>query len=334
VVSNGTAALHLACLAAGLGPGDLAISSPNTFVASMNCALYCGAHPAFVDIDARTYNLDPEALAFFLEHHHGEAKAKVLIPVHFAGQPCDMERLSRAARNARLVVIEDASHALGARWKDSRGDWQRVGNCSHSDMTTLSFHAVKHITTGEGGAILTNRPDLYERLKRLRNHGIPAPSSNGHRPWDREMSELGFNYRLTDLQSALGISQLRKLDLWVTRRREIASLYDRQLAGLEQVRIPCQRSNAFSSYHLYVVQVPSRPKVFETLRARGIGVQVHYRPVHLQPVYRHRFGFKPGDFPVAEAYYERALSLPIFPMMSDADAGCVVDELKAALSNI
>jgi UDP-4-amino-4,6-dideoxy-N-acetyl-beta-L-altrosamine transaminase len=334
VVSNGTAALHLACLAAAVGPGDLVISSPNTFVASMNGALYCGARPAFVDIDPGTYNLDIEALVSFLERYHGEAKLKALIPVHFAGQPCDMERIARAARKTKMTVIEDASHALGAQWKDSRGEWHAVGSCSHSDMTTLSFHPVKHITTGEGGAILTNRSDLHEKLKRLRNHGIvrnPGTSSNGHGAWYYEMQDLGFNYRLTDLQCALGLSQLRKLEAWVARRREIASLYDRLLGGLNDVTIPHQRPNARSSYHLYVIQVPRRSKVYATLQARGIGVQIHYLPVHLHPLYRTRFGFKPGDFPVAEAYYERALSLPIFPRLRDEEVEHVVDELRGSL---
>lgn len=336
VVSNGTAALHLACLAAAVGPGDVAISSPNTFVASMNCALYCGARPAFVDIDPGTYNLDPEALVSFLERYHGEGKLKALIPVHFAGQPCDIERISRAARKAKLTVIEDASHALGAQWKDSRGGWHTVGSCSHSDMTTFSFHPVKHITTGEGGAILTNRSDLHEKLKQLRNHGIvrnPRPSSNGHGARYYEMQELGFNYRLTDMQCALGISQLRKIEGWVARRREIASLYDRLLAGSDKVTIPHQRPNMRSSYHLYVIQVPSRCKVYQALQARGIGVQIHYLPVHLHPLYRARFGFKPGDFPAAEAYYERTLTLPIFPRLSDDEVKQVVHELEECLQN-
>ena len=332
VVSSGTAALHLACLAAEVATGDLAVSSPNTFVASMNCALYCGARPAFVDIDSRTYNLDPSRLDSFLESYHREARLKALIPVHFAGQPCDMERVTRAARKARLTVIEDASHALGAQWKDSQGEWHKVGSCSHSDMTTLSFHPVKHITTGEGGAVLTNRADLHEKLKRLRDHGIVRnPSSNGHGAWYYEALDLGFNYRLTDLQCALGISQLRKLDAWVVRRREIASLYDRLLGGVDTITIPHQRPNAQSSYHLYVIQVPFRSRIYRALQARGVGVQIHYVPVHLHPLYRARFGFEPGDFPVAEAYYERALSVPIFPRLTDDEVRLVVDELKNAL---
>jgi UDP-4-amino-4,6-dideoxy-N-acetyl-beta-L-altrosamine transaminase len=335
VVSSGTAALHLACLAAGVGPGDVVISSPNTFAASTNCALYCGARPAFVDIDARTYNLDPDALLSFLSRRKTDEKVRALIPVHFAGQPCDMERISRAAREAHLVIIEDACHALGARWQDSQGEWHRVGSCSHSDMAVLSFHPVKHITTGEGGAIMTNRPDLHAKLKQLRNHGISKDlsSKNGNGAWYYELDDLGFNYRLTDLQCALGISQLRKLDGWVERRREIAATYDQLLGQLENVGIPYQAKNTWSSYHLYVIQVPSRRRIFETLRARCVGVQVHYVPVHLHPIYRTRFGFRPGDFPAAENYYEHAISLPIFPRMSDADKLRVVHEVKAAVES-
>jgi len=335
VVSSGTAALHLACLAAGVGPADVVVSSPNTFAASTNCALYCGARPAFVDIDPRTYNLAPDSLLSFLSRRGTDERVQAVIPVHFAGQPCDMERISLAAREAHLVIIEDACHALGARWQDSHGACYGVGSCSHSDMAVLSFHPVKHITTGEGGAIMTNRPDLYAKLKQLRNHGISKDisSNNGNGPWYYELRDLGFNYRLTDLQCALGISQLPKLDGWVERRRQIAATYDQFLGHLENVLIPYQAKNAWSSYHLYVIQVPSRRRVFETLRARGIGVQVHYLPVHLHPVYRDRFGFSSGDFPAAENYYEHAISLPIFPRMSDADVLQVVHEVKAAVES-
>jgi perosamine synthetase len=335
VVSSGTAALHLACLAAGVGPGDLVISSPNTFAASTNCVLYCGARPAFADMDPRTYNLDPDALLSFLSRSKTDGKVKAVIPVHFAGQPCDMERISRASREAHLVIIEDACHALGARWQDSQGEWHRVGSCSHSDMAVLSFHPVKHITTGEGGAIMTNRPELHAKLKQLRNHGISKDLSlnDGNDPWYYELCDLGFNYRLTDFQCALGISQLPKLDGWVERRREIAATYDQLLGQLENVMIPYQSKNTCSSYHLYVIQVPSRRRVFENLRMNGIGVQVHYVPVHLHPVYRDRFAFRPGDFPVAENYYGHAISLPIFPRMSDADTLRVVHEVKTAVKN-
>jgi UDP-4-amino-4,6-dideoxy-N-acetyl-beta-L-altrosamine transaminase len=332
VVSNGTAALHLACLAAGVGSGDVVISSPNTFAASTNCALYCGARPAFVDIDRRSYNLDPKTLSAFLSRRDSDGTLKAVIPVHFAGQPCDMEEISRIARQEHLVIIEDACHALGARWQDSQSQWHQIGSCSHSDIAVLSFHPVKHITTGEGGAILTNDVVLYDKVKRLRNHGITrdAAANNGNGAWYYELRDLGFNYRLTDFQCALGISQLNKLDSWIERRREIAATYDRLFGSLEHVGIPYEAKNARSSYHLYVIRVNSRLRVFENLQKKGIGVQVHYIPVHLHQVYRERFGFRAGDFPLAEDYYDHAISLPIFPLMSDADVLRVVEEVKVA----
>lgn len=333
VASSGTAALHLACLAAGVGPGGVVISSPNTFVASSNCALYCGARPAFADIDAETLNLDPGALAALLGHlPPGQPQA--VIPVHFAGQPCAMEEISSLARHAGLRIIEDACHALGARWRDATGRWQTVGNCSHSDMTVFSFHPVKHITSGEGGAITTNDPQLYERLRHLRHHGIsrtPAQLSD-EEPWRYEITELGYNYRLSDIQCALGLSQLTKLDRWVERRRELAARYDRELSDLSNVKRPTEGGDNFSSYHLYVVQVPRRAAVFRRLHQRGIKAQVHYLPVHLHPLYRERFGYRLGDFPKAEAYYEGALSLPMYPQLSDDDVTHVVQVLREALA--
>jgi UDP-4-amino-4,6-dideoxy-N-acetyl-beta-L-altrosamine transaminase len=334
-VSSGTAALHLACLAAGVGPGDVVISSPNTFAASVNCALYCGARPVFADIDPATLNLDPGALACLLDDRRVEGRPRAVIPVHFAGQPCAMEEISAAARG--MTIIEDACHALGASWRDRDGRWQSVGNCSHSDMVAFSFHPVKHITTAEGGAIATNRTDLYERLKGLRNHGIIRDRAKlGHPdgPWYYEIHELGFNYRLSDLQCALGVSQLRKLDGWVARRRELAALYDRRLAGINGVKLPAQREGTRSSYHLYVVQVPQRAQIFRLLHQHGVNVQVHYPPVHLHPLYQERFGFRRGDFPCAEVYYESAMSLPLFPQMSDDDIEYVVDALRAALASL
>jgi perosamine synthetase len=334
-VSSGTAALHLACLAAGVGPGDVVVTTPNTFAASINCALYCGARPAFADIDPATLNLDPAALARTLAQRRREAGVKAVIPVHFAGQPCAMAEISQSARAAGSTIIEDACHALGASWRDANGRWQSVGNCSHSDMVAFSFHPVKHITTAEGGAITTNRPDLCEQLKQLRNHGIirdRAKLAHPEEPWYYEIREPGFNYRLSDLQCALGVSQLRKLDGWVERRRELAARYDRRLGALEGVRLPVQRENTRSSYHLYVVQVPQRAKVFKLLHEQGVKVQVHYPPVHLHPLYRERFGFRRGDFPRTEAYYESAMSLPLFPQMSDGDVEYVVDALRAALA--
>jgi perosamine synthetase len=336
-VSSGTAALHLACLAAGVGPGEVVVSTPNTFAASVNCALYCGARPAFVDIDPATLNLDPGALARLLADRRGEGRPRAVIPVHFAGQPCAMEEISAAARAVGMAIIEDGCHALGASWRDRDGRWQSVGNCSHSDMVAFSFHPVKHMTTAEGGAIATNRQDLHERLKQLRNHGINRDASKLSRsegPWYYEIRELGFNYRLSDLQCALGVSQLRKLDSWVARRRELAALYDRRLAGIEGVKLPTQREDTRSSYHLYVMQVPQRGQVFKLLHEHGVKVQVHYLPVHLHPFYQERFGFRRGDFPRTEAYYEGAMSLPLFPQMNDDDVEYVVEALRAALAGL
>ncbi|MGH8335553.1 MAG: DegT/DnrJ/EryC1/StrS family aminotransferase, partial [Gammaproteobacteria bacterium] len=298
-------------------------------------ALYCGAEPGFADIDPATLNLDPAALVRTLAERRSESRVRAVIPVHFAGQPCAMEEISSAAHAAGSMIIEDGCHALGARWRDRDGRWQSVGNCSHSDMVAFSFHPVKHITTAEGGAIATNRPDLYGRLKELRNHGIIRDRVKlGHQdePWYYEIREPGFNYRLSDLQCALGISQLRKLDGWVERRRQLAAVYDRLLGALEGVQLTAQREDTRSSYHLYVIQVPQRAEVFKLLHERGIRVQVHYLPVHLHPLYRERFGFRPGDFPSAERYYEGAISLPLFPQMSDGDVEYVADALRAALA--
>ncbi|HLH76387.1 MAG TPA: UDP-4-amino-4,6-dideoxy-N-acetyl-beta-L-altrosamine transaminase [Candidatus Binataceae bacterium] len=333
VASSGTAALHLACMAADVGPGGVVISSPNTFVASTNCALYCGARPAFADIDSETLNLDPSALAHLL-NHLPSGQPQAVIPVHFAGQPCAMEQISSLARSAGLRIIEDACHALGARWRDRTGRWQSVGNCSHSDMTVFSFHPVKHITSGEGGAITTNDQQIYERLRRLRHHGIGRTlmQLGAQEPWRHEITELGYNYRLSDIQCALGLSQLRKLEGWVERRRALAARYDRELADLSEVKRPAQAANNFSSYHLYVVQVPRRSALFHRLHERGIKTQVHYLPVHLHPLYRERFGYRAGDFPKAEAYYEGALSLPLFPQMSDNDVTYVAEVLREALA--
>ena len=329
-VSSGTAALHLACLAAEVGPGDQVITSPNTFVASANCALYCNAQPGFVDIDDKTYNLSPQSLTTFLTTAFTSPKA--VIPVHFAGQPCDMQTLSDLASQHNFIVIEDACHALGAKWQDQNGQWQKVGNCSHSDIAVFSFHPVKHMTTGEGGAIATNDSSLYKKLINLRTHGITKTSEDltqNDGPWYYEMHDLGYNYRITDLQCALGLSQLTKLDDWVCQRRQIAQTYNKAFRDVADLILPYEPPNTQSSYHLYVLQVKGnterRKTIFETLRAKGIGTQVHYIPVHLQPYYQKQFGFKPGDFPNAEQYYTRCFSIPMFPHMTKADINRVID---------
>ncbi len=327
-VTNGTAALHIAALAAGLGPGDELWTSPNTFVASANAALHCGARADFVDIDPKTYNMGARSLADKL----GSARRppKILIPVHFAGQPCDMDAISALAKGRGVTVIEDAAHALGATWKS-----EKVGSGRHADMTILSFHPVKIITTGEGGMILTNRDDLHEKLCLLRSHGITREARSMEResegPWYYEQIGLGFNLRMTDLQAALGVSQMDRCDEFIARRRVLAARYDELLRPLPVI-LPFQDPSGASAWHLYVVQIDAartgrtRREVFDRLRAAGIGVNVHYIPVHRQPHYG-RMGFKEGDFPNAEAYYSRAISLPMFPDLTEADQDYVVETL-------
>ncbi len=333
-VNSGTSALHIACLAAGLGPGDLLWTSPNTFVASANCALYCGASADFVDIDLRTGNLSSGALKEKLERAAGGTLPKVVLPVHFAGQPCDMGGISEIAGAHGITVIEDASHALGARYRGAA-----VGSGKFSSMTVFSFHPVKIATTGEGGVVVTNSTALWERLLLLRSHGITRDPGRmretSHGPWYYEQIDTGFNYRLTDIQAALGESQVGRVDRFVARRRALAARYEELLAGLPLI-LPWEHPDARSSWHLYVIGIDSsrtgkkRREVFESMRSEGIGVNVHYIPVHTQPVYRDR-GFRHGDFPNAEAHYERSISLPLFPDLTEKDQDAVVEALKKAL---
>ncbi len=333
-VANGTAALHLACLAADVGPGDVGITSPITFVASANCVAYCGGTPAFADVDPQTITMDPAALEEACRH----TRPKVIIPVDFTGQPADLPAIQDIARRHGALVIEDAAHSLGAEYQHG-GKWYRAGSCTHSEMAILSFHPVKHITTAEGGAILTNSPAIYLRLQELRSHGLtrnPERLTRHDGPWYHEQHELGFNYRITDMQCALGLSQLRKLPGFVQRRRELVALYRDQLADLaDRVTLLLEAPGKRSSYHLLVARfragAAERRRVFESLMERGIRPQVHYIPVHTQPWYRERFGFSPGDFPNAEAYYAGCLSLPLFPAMADADVGRVTDALRGIL---
>ncbi|MCG2596284.1 UDP-4-amino-4,6-dideoxy-N-acetyl-beta-L-altrosamine transaminase [Achromobacter insuavis] len=333
-VCNATAALHIACLAVGLGPGDWLWTVPNTFVASANCGRYCGASVDFVDIDPHTYNMSVDALRSKLEQAAAEGRLpKVVIPVHFAGQSCDMVQIAALAGQYGFRVIEDASHAVGA---DYAG--QKVGCGAHSDMTVFSFHPVKIMTTAEGGAVLTNDPLLAARLRGLRSHGItrdPALMSGEiEGPWYYEQHGLGFNYRITDIQAALGSSQLRRLDIFLERRRALARRYDALLADLPVVT-PLQAGYGRSSFHLYPIQLTDaagapRRAVFEGMRERGVGVNVHYIPVHLQPYYRD-LGFTSGMFPVAENYYRRAISLPLYYGLTDAEQDQVVQALRDSL---
>lgn len=334
-VNSATSALHLACRALGLGPGDRLWTSPNTFVASANCALYCGAEVDFVDIDPASWNLSVPALARKLALSEAQGRLpKVVVPVHFAGHPCDMAGIAELAAHYGFAVIEDASHAMGARYRDSI-----VGDCRYSDITVFSFHPVKILTTGEGGMALTNRADLHAAMSRLRSHGITRdPAAMEDAPegaWYYQQIELGYNYRLTDIQAALGTSQMARLDAFVARRAILAERYRRLLAGLP-LQLPVDMPAGRSAWHLFVVRLEaelagkSRREVFDALRASGIGVNVHYIPVHTQAYYR-RLGFRPGDFPEAEAYYRQALSLPLYPAMTEAQQDYVVETLRAIL---
>jgi UDP-4-amino-4,6-dideoxy-N-acetyl-beta-L-altrosamine transaminase len=334
-VCNATAALHLACRAVGLGPGDLLWTSPNTFVASANCGRFCGADVDFVDIDTRTYNISADELKRKLQVAERQGRLpKVIIPVHFAGEPCDMRAIRELSHHYGFYVIEDASHAVGARYRDSV-----VGSCTYSDITVFSFHPVKIITTGEGGMTLTRDRELHEKMLILRSHGITRDLGNMTDPsagaWYYEQLDLGYNYRMTDIQAALGASQMRRLDTFIMRRHELARSYDVELANLPVV-LPTRANNNRSALHLYVVRLRaeakrSRGEVFDTLRTAGIGVNVHYIPVHLQPYYR-SLGFKRGDFPRAERYYEDAISLPLFYGLTDEAQSRVISSVWSALS--
>lgn len=326
-VSNATAGLHLACLAAGLGAGDWLWTSPNSFVASANCARYCGASVDFVDIDPQTWNLDVHALARKLERARSTGRLpKVLVAVAFSGQSCDMVEIARLAHEYGFRVIEDAAHAFGA---DYAGE--PVGCGRYADMTVFSFHPVKIITSGEGGMVLCNDPELARHLRGLRSHGItrdPAQMSEAsHGGWYYQQTELGFNYRMCDIQAALGLSQLRRLDEFLDRRRQLAARYERLLADLP-LQLPTAQPGAHSAWHLYVVRLHASLEgrhraVFDGMRAAGINVNLHYIPIHLQPYYRD-LGFADGDFPEAERYYRQAITLPLYPDLGEAQQDRVV----------
>ena len=335
-VNSATSALHIACLALGLGPGDWLWTSPITFVASANCGLYCGASVDFVDIDPHTYNLSPEALEQKLIKAEAENRLpKVVVAVHLAGQPCDMAAIHKLSRQYGFAIIEDASHAIGGKYKG-----EPVGNCRYSDITVFSFHPVKIITTAEGGAALTNQPELAEKMALLRSHGITRdPQQMTHKPdgpWYYQQIDLGFNYRMTDIQAALGISQLTRLDNYVQKRHQLAEHYNQALAGLPFL-LPWQHPDSYSAFHLYIIRLDtektgiSHRRLFESLRAEGIGVNLHYIPVHLQPYYRN-MGFAEGDYPQAENYYHQAISLPLHPKLSIQTQKLVIDELIHALT--
>ncbi len=331
-VNSATSGLHVACMALGLGPGDVLWTVPNTFVASANCALYCGAAVDFVDIDPVTWTMCPRALEAKLATAAAAGRLpKVIVPVHLCGQSADMAAIAALARAHGIRIIEDASHSIGASHEG-----RPVGDCRYSDITVFSFHPVKIITTAEGGLCTTQDPALARAMELARSHGITRdPAEMTHPPdgpWYYQQVTLGYNYRMTDLQAALGLSQLARLDAFVTRRRALAARYDRLLAGLPLTR-PAPPADTASSWHLYVIRVPAdrHLAVFNALRADGIGVNLHYIPVHTQPHYR-AMGFAPGQFPQAEAYYAEAISIPLYAGLSDADQDRVVAALTRALS--
>ena len=348
VVNSGTSALHIACLAAEIGPGDEVITSPNTFVASANCVVYCGGRPVFADIDLKTYNIDPAEIEKKINQ-----RTKAIIPVHFAGQSCDMEPIKRIVSSAekkyghRIFIIEDACHALGSVYKGAK-----VGSCAYSDMAVMSFHPVKHVTTGEGGCVLTNNQKLRRKLSYFRSHGITSDPEEfcykgnafdeepGHgreslrRTWYYEQNCLGYNYRITEIQCALGISQLKKLDKFRRRRREIVNRYNEAFRDMEEVTTPFEDSSCDSNFHLYVLHLNfekiglTRARLMDELRSKRIITQVHYIPVHTQPFYQKNFKTQWGDCPHAEQYYEGCLSIPLFAAMSDQDVEGVINCIK------
>lgn len=326
--SNGTASLHAACYAAGITEGDEVITTPMTFVASANCILYQGGKPVFADIDNETYNISPKSIEEKITN-----KTKAIIPVHFTGQPVELDAIQKIAKENNLVIIEDAAHALGATYKN-----KKIG--SIGDMTMFSFHPVKHITTGEGGVITTNNPLFYEKLVQFRTHGIernPQKLLENHGPWYYEMQFLGYNYRLTDIQAALGLSQLSKLDSFIKNRKKYVDTYNKEFSYLSEIIIPKQLPQTDSSWHLYILRLNTkllkcnRKEIYEALQKENIGVNVHYIPVHLQPFYQ-KLGYGKGICSQAENVYEEIITLPLFPKMTEADVWDVIKAVRKVLS--
>ncbi|WP_201508391.1 UDP-4-amino-4,6-dideoxy-N-acetyl-beta-L-altrosamine transaminase [Psychrobacter alimentarius] len=337
-MNSATSALHVACLALGVGEGDIVWTTPITFVASANCALYCGATVDFVDIDPQTYNLSVKSLEQKLKEAKEQDKLpKVVIPVHLCGQPCDMEAIHALSQKFGFSVIEDASHAIGGSYQN-----KPIGNCQYSDITIFSFHPVKIITTAEGGVATTNNDELAQKMDLLRSHGITRDTDlmthEPDGPWYYQQIDLGFNYRMTEMQAALGVSQIQRLQSITESRHKIAQRYNEQLASLPVVT-PFQIQESYSGLHLYVIRLkldeikPTHLEVFQSLRAANIGVNLHYIPVHLQPYYQKNFSFQIGDFPQAEQYYREAISLPLYPDLTEEQQDYIVETLEGILKN-
>jgi len=334
-VNSATSALHIACLALGVGKGDIVWTSPITFVASANCALYCGASIDFVDIDEHTYNLSPIELEKKLKLAKQQNKLpKVVIPVHLAGQSCDMQKIHQLSIEYGFKIIEDAAHAIGGSYKD-----KPIGNCQYSDITVFSFHPVKIITTAEGGVATTNNPKLADTMQQLRSHGITRDESlmtePSHGDWYYQQLELGFNYRMSELHAALGVNQLKRLTQFVAKRKKIAEIYNQQLSK-QPIILPKQLVKTESSWHLYIIQLEldnidkTHQQVFSELRKSGIGVNLHYIPVYLQPYFQN-LGFKKGDFPLAEKYYSQSISIPVYAQLTAEMQIKVIETLKQVL---
>ena len=336
-VANGTAALHLAGLALGWQPGDIVITTPLTFLATANCIVYAGATPDFVDIDPATYTIDPNLVEERIKYHQSKGKeVKAIIGVDYAGHSCDWKALREIANKYELQLVNDNCHALGARYF---GDKQYA--VKYADLITQSYHPVKHLTTGEGGAVLTNNSDFDEKIRRLRTHGMTKDENileENDGPWYYEMHEIGFNYRITDFQCALGSSQLKKLDSFVQKRREIAVQYDNSFANIVNLKIPKLQSAVEHAYHLYPLQIhfdklkKNKSEFFKKMKESGINLQVHYVPIHLQPFYQKNYGFKQGNFPVAERFYRNEVSLPIYPYLSKDDVEMVANSILEIIS--
>ena len=335
--SSGTAALHAAAFSAGIRAGDEAITTPITFVATANCILYQEGIPVFADIDPITLTINSE------EIKRGITKrTKCVLPVDLAGHPSNLEKIFEIARENNLVIIEDAAHSIGAEYQDSKGINHKCGDCSHADMAIFSFHPVKHITTGEGGMVVTNNEDYCDKLRSFRTHGIikeKGKMSEYHGEWYYEMQNLGYNYRITDFQCALGLSQLNRLDEFIDRRREIVNIYNESFKDILGLIIPEEAENVKSSFHLYILQIEARivkktkRQIFHFLREQGIIVNVHYIPVHYQPYYKKRFGDKKGQYPHAEKYYERALTLPLYPTLNNNEIEYVIKKVLESINN-